>query len=196
VSFEEALLAVIDMLLDRTSCKVCAVAVDGHSAAGKSSFGHMLAHRVGAALVTGDDFYRVMGEADRSRLSPRQGIDCYYDWQRMRDVALIPLRNGQPATYRPFDWDTGQLATRTVTIPAASIVVVEGLYVSRPELHEFFDLAVLVEAPVDVRWRRQRQRGDASEEWLHRWDAAERHFFAHVRPSDTFDVIVRHDETS
>jgi uridine kinase len=83
-----------------------------------------------------------------------------------------------------------------VTIPAASTIVVEGLFVPLPKLAFLADLAVLVETPVEVRWRRQRHRGDASEEWLRRWDAAGRHFIEHARPPDTFDVIARQDDPS
>jgi hypothetical protein len=76
VSFEDALVALVHWLGDRAG-QVAGVAVDGHSAAGKSSFARMVVEGVDAVLVTGDDFYRVMGEADRGQLSPRQGIDRY-----------------------------------------------------------------------------------------------------------------------
>lgn len=43
------------------------VAVDGHSAAGKSTFAAALAACTAAALVPGDDFYRVMDEETCTR---------------------------------------------------------------------------------------------------------------------------------
>jgi uridine kinase len=164
------------------------IAVDGYSAAGKSTFADALADVMPAVVVRGDDFYRVMDEDDRARLSPPEGI-ARYDWERLRDEVLSPVVEGRPATYRPYDWDMGQLAGRTITVPAASTVVVEGLFVSRHELERYFDLSVLVEAPPETRRRRQLERADASE-WLRRWDAAERLFFERVRPPETFDVVV------
>lgn len=167
------------------------LAVDGHSAAGKSMFADALAGRTGAAVVRGDDFYRVMDEAERAELAPAEGVELYYDCQRMRDEVLLPLRAGTPAVYHPYDWHSGRLASRFVTVPVAGVVILEGLFVSRRELQPLVDRSVLVDTPVGVRRRRQTERADASPEWLQRWDAAERYFFGLVRPRQTFDLVVR-----
>jgi uridine kinase len=166
------------------------VAIDGHSAAGKSTFAAALAAQIDAALIPGDDFYRVMNDEERAQLSPSEGIERYFDWERMRAEVLVPLRGGLDAVYRPYDWDSGLLAEETTTIGTAPTVVLDGVYSSRPELEEFFELSVFVSAPADVRWARQIQRGDAVE-WLRRWDEAEKLFFAHVRPPQGFDLVVR-----
>ena len=171
--------------------EVRVLAVDGHSAAGKSTFAEALASGTGAALVRGDDFYRVMDEAVRAELAPAKGVELYYDWQRMRDEVLLPLRAGASASYHPYDWDSGRLASRLVKVPAAAVVILEGLFVSRLELQPLVDRSVLVETPAAVRRRRQTERADASLEWLERWDAAERHFFRDIRSPRTFDLVVR-----
>jgi uridine kinase len=194
VKFAEGLHVASERLRTHTG-DVCIVVVDGHSAAGKSMFAAALAKATDAAIVPGDDFYRVMNDDIRTRLSPDEGIRSYYDWERMRDEALSPLSTGRAATYRPYDWESGLLARRSVTIAPAPVVVVEGLFVSRPELEAFADLSVLVEAPASVRWERQLERGD-SEDWLRRWDAAERLFFEQIRPLQTFDIVVRGDDPS
>lgn len=177
--------------LDRHRDEIRVLAVDGHSAAGKSTFAEALTSRAGAALVRGDDFYRIMDEGVRAKLAPAEGVELYYDWQRMRDEVLLPLRGGTLAEYNPYDWDSGRLASRFVKVPAAAVIVLEGLFVSRPELQPLVDRSVLVDTPAAVRRRRQTDRADASPEWLERWDAAEGHFFRHVRPPRTFDLVVR-----
>jgi uridine kinase len=191
MQFARALDEAAGWLDERQPREPCVVAVDGHSAAGKSTFADALASRTGAALARGDDFYRVMDEADRAELAPAEGVELYYDWQRMRDEVLLPLRAGTPAQYHPYDWDSGSLASRFVKVPAAAVVILEGLFVSRPELQPLVDRSVLVDTPAAVRRRRQTERADASPEWLERWDAAERYFFRHVRPPRTFDLVVR-----
>ena len=184
----DAVGAVHDLVKARGSWLM--VAVDGYSAAGKSTFASALARRTGAVVVRGDDFYRVMDEGARARLSPSDGIAYYYDWERLASEVLSPLRERRAATYRPSDWQTGQLARRRVRVPAATVVAVEGVFVSRPELRPYYDVSVLLEAPAETRRRRQLARADASHEWLRRWDAAERMFFERVRPRETFDVVV------
>ena len=82
------------------------VAVDGASAAGTSTLAAEVGRRLRASVV-GGDFYRVMPEEQRWRLSAAEGVEQYFDWQRLRREALEPLRAGRPARYRPFDWRTG-----------------------------------------------------------------------------------------
>lgn len=166
------------------------VAVDGHSAAGKSTFAAALAGEVGASLVRGDDFYRVLDEGERARLGPAQGADLYYDWQRLRDEVLRPLRDGRPAQFHPYDWANNALQSRRSTIRPAPTVVVEGLFVSRPELAEWMDMTICVTTDPAERRRRQAARADASPDWVRRWDGAEQWYFANVRPPDTFDLTV------
>lgn len=166
------------------------VAVDGHSAAGKSTFSRRLAVSVDATIVSGDDFYRVMAPRERMHLGPAQGVDDYYDWERMRDKALIPLHEGRAVHYRPYDWKRNTLVSRTVSIAPQRIVIVEGLFVSRPEFDFFNDLTVLVVSDPEIRQRRQFDRADASKAWLERWDAAERWYYTHIRPPETFDMLI------
>lgn len=180
----------LQRLLRRHARPVSVIAVDGHSAAGKSTFARELTGRFGAVRVRGDDFYRVMEPADRAALTPEEGAHRYYDWERMLDEAIKPLRAGRPASYRPYDWTLNCLAELSTTIEPAAIVVVEGLFVGRPELDDVVDISVVVAADPSVRHERQLERRDATEEWLQRWDAAERWYFDHVRSPDSFDLIV------
>lgn len=168
---------------------VC-VAIDGHSAAGKSTLADLLADTFGVALVRGDDFYSVMDEEARAELSPREGVELYYDWVRMRDEALIPLLDGKPAVYRPYDWEANRLFIQTVTVEPALLVVVEGLFVARPELMDLISIAVLVKADPETRTVRQQQRDDDAS-WVKRWDAAERYYFSSIRPPSSFDLRIR-----
>ena len=177
-------------LLAQRGDSITVVAVDGHSAAGKSTFAGRLAERVPAAVVAGDDFYRVMDEDERAALSPAEGAARYYDWERLRDEALLPLRNRRPAVFRPYEWEANGLADRVVTIAPEPLIIVEGLFVSRPELAQVVDLTVLVVADAGSRTRRQRDRADASQEWLARWEAAEGWYFEHQRPPSSFDVVI------
>lgn len=166
------------------------IAVDGHSAAGKSTFARQLVQTLDAALVPGDDFYQLMEPEERFQLGPAEGAERYYDWERMRDQVLKPLHEGRAARYRPYDWERDTLESREITITPRPMVVAKGLFVSRPEFDSLNSLTVLVVADPDVRRQRQLDRADASAAWLRRWDAAERWYFDRVRPPEHFDVIV------
>src|SRR4051812_36624804 len=174
--------------------KVVVVALDGMSAAGKSTLAEALRVRLDAALVHADDFYRDLPEEERRRLSPAEGVMFYFDWERMRDEAIQRLAQGKSASFRCFDWADGEgLQTEPISVEPRPIVIVEGVYTGRPELRPLVDLAVLIETTSDERKRRRRSRHDPSE-WEARWDAAERYYFSTVCPPESFDLVVRGDE--
>lgn len=180
----------VEAIRDRVAgAEVFVVAIDGMSAAGKSTFAEQLEGQLDAAVIHGDDFYRDMPERARRELSAVEGVDRYFDWERLREEALLPLRQGRAAAFRPFDWARGEGLADVVTIEPRRVVVIEGVYSARPELRDLVDLAVLVETSTDERQRRRRTRHDAHD-WEYRWDAAERFYFASVRPRDEFDVVV------
>ena len=179
-----------------------AIALDGRSGAGKSTLAAVLAERLSAAIVAGDDFYAVMDDQDRWALDAAGGVAFYFDWKRLRDEALTPLRAGQTAQYRPFAWSVGAgLADTSVTFPPRPFVVVDGVYSARPELSDFIDITVLVITDDNERMRRIAVRRDdhalvgstLNERWHSRWEAAEERYFTFVSPPTAFDLIVHGD---
>ena len=132
------------------------VAIDGHSAAGKSTLARTL-QRLEAQLVSGDDFHRVMDEEKRFSLDTEEGYRRLYDWERLAAEVLGPLSNRQRARYRAYDWTTGALGDYREVTPYGTILV-EGVYVARPELRGYYDAVLLVETPEQVREERQKRR--------------------------------------
>lgn len=170
---------------------VVVVALDGYSGSGKSTLAQRTAAAHGGIVVVGDDFYRVMRDTDRWALAPADGVALYFDWQRLRDEALAPLRAGDVAAFRPYNWAAGRgLHPAPVTIGPATLVVVDGAYSARPELAQFADLAVLVDTPEDVRAVRLAERGHGNDAWHSRWNAAETHYFRQIRPPASFNLVV------
>ena len=166
------------------------VAIDGHSAAGKSSLARAVqAGCRQATIVQADDFYRPLDPFYRDALDAAAGYAEYYDWQRLEDQVLRPLRAGRPARYQRYDWARNQLAD-WAEVGGDGPVIVEGCYSARPELRGHYDAIALVVSSPAERAHRQRLRADASPAWLERWDAAERHYMERFRPDTYADVVL------
>lgn len=180
------------------------VALDGGSGVGKSTLAVAVAAELGASVVHTDDFFashRFGAEWDGCTAAEK--ADLAIDWQRLRAEALEPLRAGRDASWHPFDFATydyasgSGLATAFVTCQPTGVIVVDGIYSSRPELSDLIDLSVLVEAPAAVRRQRHDEREGTDEgAWHGRWDAAEAYYFAHVRRPESFDLVVSTDLAS
>jgi len=158
------------------------IGIDGHSGAGKSTLANkMSAQCEDAIIVHKDDFYRVMDEKTRATLNPEQGYNQYFDWERLERQVLRPISNGQSASYQRYDWGTGSLA-ETIEVGPKNIIIVEGVYSTRPELFDYYDLCIWVETSEAERLQRQDARAENTNAWIQRWASAEMFYVTNFRP--------------
>lgn len=169
------------------------VALDGRSGTGKSTLATWMAAHLGGLRVDQDDFYAGGEIHEWRRLSAREKADRVIDWRRVRNEVLQPLRQGQGATWRPFNWDTMiGLSPDTINVQPSNIIILDGAYSARPELADLIDLSILVTLPDDVRRERLRRREgeDFVSEWHAIWDEAEDWYFGIARPPGSFDLVI------
>lgn len=178
------------------------VGVDGRSGAGKSTLAAAIADELGhatVAVIEGDEFYSGGSSESWDRRSAEEKADHVIDWRRQAEV-LSSLRAGGRAEWFPFDWQASDwddepapLSIHPVRAECRSVVILEGAYSCRPELHPWLDLTVFVDPPPEVR-RGQllaREGDEYREEWEHRWSEAEDHYFSNIMPPARFDLVVR-----
>lgn len=177
------------------------IGIDGTGGSGKSTLAQELAAVLrgprGATMVTvvhGDDFYREMDPEERLKLSPAEGYELYYDWERLREEVLAPLTAGNSAAYRRYDWPSGRIVPgEQHDVPHSGYVIVEGVFTVRPELEGYYDLTVFVDTPFDLSMERLVARGHdhGPGDWNARWQAADKYYFATTEPWARLDLIVK-----
>lgn len=193
VDFPEAQAAIQRILELAQNTSPIVIAVDGRSGTGKSTLSASIARHVGATLIDQDDFYAGGDIETWRRLTASEKADRVIDWRRVRAEALLPLRSGTQARWRPFDWEAMEgLASASITAQPSRIVILDGAYSSRPELADLIDLSILVTLPEAVRRARlqQREGEDFVSEWFFIWDEAEEYYFGTVRPPEAFDLVI------
>src|SRR5258708_11273244 len=115
------------------------VAIDGGAGAGKSMLARGIRDQLGSvSILRTDDFFRPLNEHPVARFSAEKLYELYFPWDRMRDEALIPLHRGETAKFQRYDWSTDRLMD-WISLEPAEIVLVEGVYSSRPELLPMLD---------------------------------------------------------
>ncbi|GAA1797303.1 hypothetical protein HC028_19935 [Planosporangium flavigriseum] len=158
------------------------VAVDGPSGSGKSTFADGLGRALRDAGATTVEIHTddlLDGWADMVTF-----------WPRFDHDVLDKLRNGQPGSYRRYDWHAARFA-EPVPVPVPDALVVEGVTCARAVIRPELTLSVFVTAPREVRLTRALQRdGEKLEPQLLRWFADEELHFAADRTADHADLPV------
>lgn len=180
------------------------VGIDGRSGGGKSTLAAAVAARLPAdhgltvAVIEGDEFYAGGSSATWDARTAEEKASLVIDWRRQRVVLESLLADGV-AEWRPFDWEADDWDADAVPLldapsraVTADVIVLEGAYSCRPELHDLLDLLVLLDPPAERRRRQLLEReGDAHRaDWDGRWAEAEDHYFDVVMPPERFDLVL------
>ncbi|MEO7016066.1 MAG: uridine kinase [Leifsonia sp.] len=143
------------------------VAVDGVDGAGKSSF----ADDLGAVLrEAGHDAYRASMEnfhrprVDRWR-SGRESPETFYrdsfDYGTFRRVLIDPFRMAGSTGFQTAAFDVrrdASIESRWQTAPADAVLIVDGVFLLRPELRGVWNYSILLEVPWDEAYARLAKR--------------------------------------
>ena len=166
------------------------VAVDGLGGAGKSTLARQISTALpGSSVVEVDDFYLPMTAEERAGMRPRDGYERYFDWTRLLQEVIEPLRERRRARFRRYDWEMNRLREWREVAPAG-VVIVEGVFSTRPELSPLFDVTVYVDTPREQRAARMAARGWDNLDWMEHWRAAEDWYVRHHRPAERADLVI------
>ncbi|WP_230295494.1 uridine kinase [Deinococcus sp. 6GRE01] len=147
---------------------VARVAVDGGDGAGKTTLADELARRLRrlgrpVIRVSIDGFHQPrVARYRRGRTSPEGFYRDSYDLAALEREVLVPLAPGGSGQYRPQVFDVTR--DEPVHAPAqeagqGSVLIVDGLFLHRPELRDWWHDSVFLRVPFEVSVPRGAARG-------------------------------------
>lgn len=187
------------------------VAVDGRDAVGKTTLADELAERLrlaGCEVIRAsiDGFHRPRTERYRQgELSPRGYYEESFDHGALRRELLDPLGPGGSRLVRTAVYDHVTDAPRPTgrrAVAANAVLVLDGVFLLRPELDGHWDVRILVAAADEVIVSRARARDaelfgspeHVEERYLARYLPAHRIYEEEARPADRADFVVANDD--
>ncbi|MFF3913798.1 uridine kinase [Streptomyces sp. NPDC001852] len=142
------------------------IGIDGHAGSGKSTFAGQVAAALGGAPVL--------------HLDDIASHEQLFEWTgRLMTQVIRPFARGESASYLPYDWVARGFGAPRL-LPAAPVVLVEGVGAGRRALRPHLALLLWMELPREASWARGRLRDGAEQrEFWEGWIEAERvHFTA------------------
>ncbi|MDN5696706.1 MAG: hypothetical protein L0G70_01875 [Rubrobacter sp.] len=169
------------------------IAVDGVDGSGKSTFAAGLAAVVSSKpviVIHVDDFLNLKEiRHRRGRDSPEGFWLDTYDYESLYRDVLVPLRRGGTGCYRPVATDHQQdakLRTEPRQAPEHAVVIVEGMFLHRDELMDWWDYSYFLDVPFVETARRMAARDgtnpDPGHESMRRYVGGQHLYFDSAKP--------------
>jgi uridine kinase len=183
------------------------VAIDGVDAAGKTTFANDLAQALNerpraVIRVSGDDFHHP--KTHRYRRGPFSPEGFYRDainTTALMNELLIPLGPDGGLHFRPASFDLRKdrpLALPQQTAAPDAILIVDGIFLLRPELIAHWDLTIFLKCDFEITLARGVARdkklfngaSKTKTRYLKRYIPGQRLYFDEVRPLDKADIVI------
>lgn len=185
------------------------IGIDGLGGAGKSTISEELYRmlkndKYNATLLHIDDFIHCR----KIRYNDNYlEWECYYKLQWRYDYFLnnviYPLRNSTEYCHHIelYDKANDTYFTKKVNFSIGSIVIVEGVFLQRPELKEAFDYVIYIDVSEKERLNRVLKRDSyignvqqIKEKYINRYFPAERFYIKNCCPVDRANYVIRGSE--
>lgn len=167
------------------------LALEGGSAAGKTTLAELLAQIYGCGVFHMDDFFLRPEQRTEARLAEPGGN---VDRERFLEEVLGPLRRGETVHYCPYDCRSRTMGISRLISPGA-LNVVEGAYSMHPALAEFYDLSAFLRIPEARQRERIRRRNSPAqqERFFSDWIPLEEAYFTATAAESRCDFILEGD---
>jgi uridine kinase len=185
------------------------VAIDGVDGAGKTTLADALAPLVAAQgrpaiRASVDDFHhpRALRYA-RGRYSPDGFYLDSYDYDAFRKLLLDPLGPEGSGRYiaRSFDLDNDRpFDPVTQQAPPEAALIVDGIFLHRPELRACWDLSIFLKVDFDVSVPRGAQRvttsdaSDAASPANQRYVGGQKRYLGECEPEQRADIVIGYND--
>ena len=134
------------------------IGIDGLGGSGKTTYAYKLQRQLeGSMIFHLDDFIH------KKEVRYNENYEewyCYYHLQWRYDYLiqklLLPLKSGLDVneTIEVYNRETDSYTLRKIEIPVGTTVIIEGVFLQRPELRPYFETVIYLEMDKETRLKR------------------------------------------
>ena len=162
------------------------VAIDGNSAAGKSSLAALLKSVYACNIFSMDDFFLQPFQRTPERLNEPGGN---VDYERFGKEIIEPLKSGGPFIYKAYNCQTGELS-RPVIVSPHQLNIIEGVYSLHPHFVAVYDIKVFLSLNhVEQRRRLSSRNAELFNRFIKEWIPMENKYFKAFQIPAKCDIV-------
>lgn len=163
------------------------IAIDGRCAAGKTTTASLVKEKINCNIIHMDSFFLQPWQRTKERLDEPGGN---VDYERVKKEVLIPLSQGQPFSYQPFDCKIMELSV-PVEVEPAVVTIIEGSYSCHPVLWDFYDLRIFLNINAEEQLQRIKRRNgiEAAQVFSNKWIPMEEKYFSEYNIQKRCDLV-------
>lgn len=181
------------------------VGIDGKDASGKTRFAdgfatYLAAHTERQVMrVSLDDFFNPRRIRKQNPDEPRGCYEDTFDYSAIRNKLLVPFKSKGEYVEKTFDYnlDAYVKAEEKCATPE-TILVIDGVFLQRAEMVDFWDVVVLLRVEGDVAIERGTRRdaerigdyGSARKKFTERYIASQKLYYDECHPEEKADIVV------
>lgn len=176
----------IDKLL-QTKEKII-IAIEGRSAAGKSSLASLLKDKYDSNIFHMDDFFLPASKKTKERLEEAGGN---VDYMRFKEAVMNNLKEDKEFKYQIFDCKV-QALTEEISVASKKLNIIEGAYSMHPELIESYDLKIFLDIDDKSQKDRilKRNGNEIYKKFINEWIPLENKYFNDFEIRDKADILI------
>ena len=188
--------------------KILRIAIDGVDGAGKTTFADELAaflsskNKIIRASVDGFHNPKAV-RYRRGRDSPEGFFLDSYNYEEFRKSLLDPLSSNSCGFYRTRIFDhksDSPIDTQPILAEPGSILIVDGIFLHRPELRDYWDFSIFLDVDFSISIPRGAQRGpdfgsaDPKAPENYRYIEGQKLYFRKCYPKYYASMVVNNDD--
>lgn len=174
------------------------IAIDGLSRSGKTT----LSNRIAEYLSVQNIPYKLFHIDDLIVERMRRYGTGHDEWQEyyflqweietLQEQFFGKLKTETEISLAFYDSGLDSHVSKKIRLPAAGIVLIEGVFLQRPEWRRYFDAAFYLDCPKDQRFERESEAAKRnSRKFPDRYWKAEQYYEETVRPKERADWVIQ-----
>ena len=197
---ESTILTLFQQLPELNQGQRFILGIDGLSRSGKTTFTKKMEEilqkkNISFYIFHIDEF--IVDRVKRYNTGNEEWVEYYHlQWnvRWLKDHFFTKLRESEELTLPLYDSSTNKQNWQLISIPPASLIIIEGIFLQRKEWRKYFDYMMYLDSSREIRFNRESNTTKRNiDKFKNRYWKAEEYYLKTINPKALADVVIKNE---